>query len=158
MKNWNFFKQPEFLVTTIIAIILTFVGGYFTGKSTYKQTVQTSPGSINTQGQSGDNLIDQSIDINEYPKPHFNYTITSLNQKLEDGLYATNVKIEYRSAPGIPLTPFNHSNQFISCVQLGKTNKALMPVNNIETWTTANYLCLSKEPVIEVGQLFKLSE
>ncbi|MBI5804325.1 hypothetical protein HY450_03715 [Candidatus Pacearchaeota archaeon] len=77
MGDWKFLKKPEFLVTTIIALLLTFVGGLFIGKSyvingdfaelqneynllnsSYnKFIIQNSQGNIVTQNQQGNNLV-----------------------------------------------------------------------------------------------------
>lgn len=80
MADWKFLKKPEFWVTTVIAILLAFVGGFFTGKSyvingdfadlqneynflnsSYnKMMVQYSQG-IFTQNQQGNNLFVNQI-------------------------------------------------------------------------------------------------
>ena len=76
MANWNFLKKPKFWITTIITIILTFIGGFFIGQSIVingdftdlqndynllnssynKLIVQNSQG-IFTQNQQGDNVL-----------------------------------------------------------------------------------------------------
>lgn len=59
MVDWSFLKNTEFWVTTIIAIILAFSGGFFSGKA-YEVNgliVKDSRGSIVTQNQQGDNLL-----------------------------------------------------------------------------------------------------
>ena len=77
MADWRFIKKPEFYITTIIAIILTFVGGFLAGQSyvidgnyaelqneynllnsSYDElVVQNSQGNIVTQNQQGNNLL-----------------------------------------------------------------------------------------------------
>lgn len=77
MADWKFLKKPEFWIATIIAIILTFVGGFIAGKSyviygdyadlnnkytflnsSYnKLIIQDSSNNIITQDQQGNNLL-----------------------------------------------------------------------------------------------------
>lgn len=77
MSDWNFLKKTEFRVTTIIAIILTFCGGFLAGHSyvingdftelqnkydllysSYNKLItQNSQGNIVTQNQQGNNLL-----------------------------------------------------------------------------------------------------
>src|SRR3989344_5399290 len=35
-KDWKFLRRPEFWVTQIILILITFIGGFFSGKTYYE--------------------------------------------------------------------------------------------------------------------------
>lgn len=58
MKDWKFLKQPEFLVTTTITILLSFWGG-----TKYEQhfLIKDSQVGLATQNQQGDNFFNNFL-------------------------------------------------------------------------------------------------
>lgn len=81
--DFNFFKKPEFWVTTIIAIILTFIGGFMSGIYVYNNEngMINSPNSVQSINQQG-GITTGNLNI-ESPKREINQEfINELNKYL----------------------------------------------------------------------------
>ncbi len=92
MADFSFLKRPEFWITTLISILLTFVGGFLSGKYYYinnevNMGVENSQLVIQTQDQEGDNLL-----INQkLPERHINPELINDIKKILEGYKSSGI-------------------------------------------------------------------